>query len=279
MAQQSVIWNRSEIVAALHSATVFGEDFAGTGVSIDTRTLQEGDIFVALTGDHSNGHDYVRIAQDRGAAALIISEPDRAQTVTIPCILVENCEQSLRDLASFRRKQTRASVIAITGSVGKTSTKEALRFVLQEFGKTYATDGNYNNHIGVPLCMARMSKDCDYAIFEIGTSNPGEISPLSQLVQPDLAIITAVGAAHLQNFENIAAIAREKLSIIDGLKESGILFFNGITCPNSYQNCGRVSVNYMRQYSALDEENQNQANLNLVFDGFDLILQKLQTVL
>ncbi|MCX8501167.1 MAG: UDP-N-acetylmuramoyl-tripeptide--D-alanyl-D-alanine ligase [Alphaproteobacteria bacterium] len=267
MAQDEIVWTRQDLTAALNPSKISDGDFICSGVSIDSRTLQQGDLFIALTGEKSDGHDFLASAEANGAAAAIVSDAHAADRLTIPYILVSNTETALQSLALYRRQQTKATVIAITGSVGKTSTKEALKFLLENFGKTYATQGNFNNHYGVPLSLSRMTRDCDYAIFEIGTSNPGEISPLARLVQPRIAIITAVAAAHLQNFRDLSEIAEEKKSIIDGLDRKGILFYNGVTCPSNYGDGAITSVDYMRQSNLNVNSRNNQSCLTINFDN------------
>lgn len=198
--------------------------WTATGVSIDTRTIQPGDLFVALT-DVRDGHDFVAMALEKGAAAALVSRvPDGVDAEKL--LIVPDVLLGLQALGRAARARTDAKVVAITGSVGKTSTKEMLRCVLERQGKCHAAEASYNNHWGVPLTLARMPADTDYSIIEIGMSNPGEIAPLSILARPHVAMVTTVAAAHLASFDNLAGIAIEKAAIMDGLEPQGVAVLN-----------------------------------------------------
>jgi UDP-N-acetylmuramoyl-tripeptide--D-alanyl-D-alanine ligase len=194
--------------------------FHATGVSIDTRTLQPGDLFVALVTETGDGHEHVGAALERGAAGALVHRqhglPDDA-----PLIVVGDTLSGLTALGACARERFTGSVAAITGSVGKTTTKEMLRTVLSESGATHAAHASYNNHWGVPLTLARMPEDFDYAIIEIGMNHPGEIAPLARLAAPDVAVITSVAAAHIGNMGSLQAIAAEKASIAQGVLQGG----------------------------------------------------------
>ena len=195
-------------------------DWTATGVSIDTRTIRPGDLFVALT-DVRDGHDFVAQALDKGAAAALVSRiPDRLAP-DAPLLLVPDVLAALESLGRAGRARMAGKVIAITGSVGKTSTKDMARVALTGQGRIHAAEASYNNHWGVPLTLARMPRDTDFAIVEIGMNHPGEIAPLSRLARPHVAMITTVAAAHLEAFGAIAGIAREKGSIFEGLEAIG----------------------------------------------------------
>ncbi len=195
-------------------------DWQATGVSIDTRTLQPGDLFVALK-DIRDGHDFVAVALEKGAAAALVSRVPEGVSPDAPLLVVPDVLRALADLGRAARTRTDARVIGVTGSVGKTSTKEMLRMALGRQAKLHAAEASYNNHWGVPLTLARMPKDTGIAVIEIGMNHPGEISPLAILARPHVTIITTVAPAHLEAFENLAGIAAEKASIIDGLEEGG----------------------------------------------------------
>ena len=211
------LWTAQEAAAATEGAV--GSDWAASGVSIDTRTLRPGDLFVALT-DVRDGHDFVGQALEKGAAAALVSRvPDGVATDKL--LIVDDVLHALECLGIAARQRTKAQVIGVTGSVGKTSTKEMLRTVLARQGKVHAAEASYNNHWGVPLTLARMPVDADFAIIEIGMNHPGEISPLARMAQLNLAMITTVAAAHLEAFDNIDGIAREKAAIFDGLLAGG----------------------------------------------------------
>jgi UDP-N-acetylmuramoyl-tripeptide--D-alanyl-D-alanine ligase len=196
-----------------------------TGVSIDTRTLQAGDLFVALK-DIRDGHDFVAQALENGAAAALVSHIPQGVSKDAPLLIVKDVLTALEDLGRAARARTRAKVVAVTGSVGKTSTKEMLREILSPQGKTHCAEASYNNHWGVPLTLARMPQDADFAVIEIGMNHPGEIAPLSKMARPDVALITTVAVAHLEAFDDISGIAREKGAIFEGLREGGVAIIN-----------------------------------------------------
>ncbi len=195
-------------------------------MSIDSRTLEPGDLFVALPGEHFDGHDHVAAALAKGAAAALIAHDVADLPADAPVLRVADSLEGLRGLARAARLRSRAKVCAVTGSVGKTGTKEALALVLRRQAPTAANLGNLNNHIGVPLSLARLEPDRAYAVFELGTNHPGEIAPLSELVRPDVAIITTVEAAHLEFFDSEAGIADEKAEIMAGLARCGAIVLN-----------------------------------------------------
>ena len=194
--------------------------FAATGVSIDTRTLVPGDLFVALT-DARDGHDFVARALAQGASAALVSRVPEGLSKDAPLVVVPDVLAGLVALATAARQRTKARVVGVTGSVGKTSTKEMLRATLSGQGATHAAEASYNNHWGVPLTLARMPADAAFAVIEIGMNHPGEIAPLARLSRLDVALITTVAPAHLEAFESIEGIAHEKASIFDGLVPGG----------------------------------------------------------
>ncbi|MEO0999884.1 MAG: UDP-N-acetylmuramoyl-tripeptide--D-alanyl-D-alanine ligase [Pseudomonadota bacterium] len=197
--------------------------WTASGVSIDTRSLEPGDLFVALT-DRRDGHEFVGAGFAAGAAAALVSRVPEG--VTGPCLVVPDVLEGLRGLARAARARTRAKVIGITGSVGKTGTKEMLRAALAPQGRVHAAERSFNNHWGVPLTLARMPAESDFAVIEIGMNAPGEIAPLSRLARPDAAMITTVAAVHMEAFESLAGIAREKSGIFAGLAPGGTAILN-----------------------------------------------------
>ncbi|MDO5647047.1 UDP-N-acetylmuramoyl-tripeptide--D-alanyl-D-alanine ligase [Paracoccus sp. (in: a-proteobacteria)] len=212
------LWTAADAAAATGGRAI--GDWAATGVSIDTRTIQPGDLFVALQAAR-DGHDFVAQALDRGAAAALVSRvpdgvPDGAPLLIVPDVLA-----GLESLGRAGRARMTGKVIAITGSVGKTSTKDMARAALRGQGRIHAAEASYNNHWGVPLTLARMPAHTDYAIIEIGMSNPGEIAPLSRLARPHVALITTVAPAHMAAFGAIDGIAREKGAVFQGLQSPG----------------------------------------------------------
>ena len=218
----STTWTSSEIIAA--TGGVCRGAWEATGVGIDTRTLQPGALFVALPGEKVDGHEFVQKAIAAGAAAALVSrlvdgvDADRQ-------VLVADVEKALQQLGVAARARSAAKFIGVTGSVGKTGTKEMLHAALSPLGRTYATAGNLNNHLGVPLTLANMPVDTQFAIIEMGMNHAGEISPLSRMARPDVAIITTVEAVHLEHFKNVEAIADEKAAIFDGM-EGGVAVLN-----------------------------------------------------
>ncbi|MCU0902179.1 MAG: Mur ligase family protein, partial [Cypionkella sp.] len=217
------LWTASDAAQATGGRST--TDWQANGVSIDTRTLQPGDLFVALK-DVRDGHDFVAQALAKGAAAALVSHIPEDVPATAPLLIVPDVLQALAALGAAARARTAARVVGITGSVGKTSTKEMLRAILSGQGKTHAAEASYNNHWGVPLTLARMPADARFAVIEIGMSNPGEIAPLAALARLDVALVTTVAPAHLEAFESIEGIAHEKASIFDGLVPGGTAIFN-----------------------------------------------------
>jgi UDP-N-acetylmuramoyl-tripeptide--D-alanyl-D-alanine ligase len=212
------LWTAQAAVAATGGKTP--TDWVATGVSIDTRTVQPGDLFVALKAAR-DGHDFVAQALARRAAAALVSRIPDGVAQDAPLLLVPDVQRALEDLGRAARARTAARVIGITGSVGKTSTKEMLRAALAGQGAVHAAEASYNNHWGVPLTLARMPQHTDVAVIEIGMNHPGEISPLTCMARPHVVIVTTVAPAHLEAFENLDGIAREKAAIIDGLEPGG----------------------------------------------------------
>ena len=212
------LWTSADAIAATGGQS--SSAWQATGVSIDTRTLQPGDLFVALT-DQRDGHDFVSAALERGAAAALVTHRPLGVPNTAPLLIVPDVLAALAALGAAARARTKARVIGVTGSVGKTSTKDMLRVVLGGQGRVHAAEASYNNHWGVPLTLARMPADVDFAVIEIGMNHPGEIAPLARLARLDVAIITTVAAAHLEAFTDIEGIAHEKAAILDGLVPGG----------------------------------------------------------
>ncbi|SEL18458.1 UDP-N-acetylmuramoyl-tripeptide--D-alanyl-D-alanine ligase [Roseivivax marinus] len=222
----SVLWTADEAQAATGGRLAGPTDWTARGVSIDTRTLRRGDLFVALK-DVRDGHDFVAQALEKGAAAALVTHRPEGVPEDAPLLMVDEVLSGLEALGRRARTRTRAKVVAVTGSVGKTSTKEMLRQVLGGQGRTHAAEASYNNHWGVPLTLARMPADTEFAVIEIGMNHPGEIAPLARMAQPDVAIVTTVAAAHLAAFDGIEGIAHEKAAIFEGLKPGGMAIFKG----------------------------------------------------
>ena len=218
------LWTSAEAAEATGGRVT--ATWTATGVSIDTRTLQPGDLFVALTAAR-DGHDFVAQALDKGAAAALVSRVPDGLAEDAPLLVVDDVQTGLEALGVASRKRTQAKVVGVTGSVGKTSTKEMLRTVLGAHGAVHAAQASYNNHWGVPLTLARMPRDTEFAVIEIGMNHPDEIAPLSRMARPHVAVVTIVAPAHLEAFESIDGIAHEKASIFDGLEPGGVAIWNG----------------------------------------------------
>ncbi|MFN3937627.1 MAG: UDP-N-acetylmuramoyl-tripeptide--D-alanyl-D-alanine ligase [Gemmobacter sp.] len=216
----SALWTAAEAAAATCGRPE-GRDWVASGVSIDSRTLTPGDLFVALSAVR-DGHDFVADALARGAAAALVSRRPAGLAADAPLLVAADVLDALGALAAAARARSRARVVGVTGSVGKTSTKEMLRAVLGGQGRVHAAEASFNNHWGVPLTLARMPRETEFAVIEIGMNRPGEIAQLSRLARPHLALITMIAPAHLEAFDSIEAIAREKASICDGLEPGGI---------------------------------------------------------
>ncbi len=221
------LWSGLTLIVQLQ-ARVSGITPAGvTGVSIDTRTLEPGDLFFAIKGENSNGHDYVSTAFVRGASACVVDEVHSDALIGKGSLLVvRDVLASMEQLGRAARLRSHAWIAAVTGSVGKTSTKEALRMVLSRFGETHASAASYNNHLGVPLTLARMAESAQFGVYEIGMNHSGEIEPLVQMVRPHVAIITTIAPVHLEHMGSIEAIADAKAEIFTGLEPNGLAIVN-----------------------------------------------------
>ena len=221
------LWSGFGLMAPL-GARLAGPMPSGVGgISIDTRTLVQGDLFVAIKGENSDGHDHVAAAFAKGAGAAVVDEGHAdALRGTGPIFVVADTLEALRGLGRAARARSTAAVIAVTGSVGKTGTKEALRLVLSRAGETHASAASYNNHWGVPLTLARMPRSARYGVFEIGMNHAGEIEPLVAMVRPDVAVITTVAPVHLEFFASVSEIADAKAEIFSGLTPGGTAIVN-----------------------------------------------------
>jgi UDP-N-acetylmuramoyl-tripeptide--D-alanyl-D-alanine ligase len=221
----TALWTAAEAAVATGASPVAGAAWTASGVSIDTRAVAANDLFVALKGPRFDGHDFVTAALSNGAAAAMVDRPisgaDPARLLAVP-----NTMAGLEALAIAARARSKARLVAITGSVGKTGTKEALATLLGGQGPTHASTGNLNNQIGMPLSLARMPASAEYGVFEIGMNHAGEIAPLSAMLRPHVAVITNVEAVHLEFFPNVEAIADAKAEIFTGLDADGTAILN-----------------------------------------------------
>ena len=220
----SALWT-AETVAEATGARVAG-DWVASGVSIDTRTLSPGDLFVALEGPNRDGHAFVADALQRGAAAAVVARKPDGVDDSASLALVADTQAALEGLGRAGRRRSTARIVGITGSVGKTGTKEALRHVLAREAPTHASAASHNNQWGVPLSLARLPEAASYGVFEMGMNHAGEIRALTAQVRPHVALITTVGPAHLENFASVAEIADAKSEIFEGLERGGIAIVN-----------------------------------------------------
>jgi UDP-N-acetylmuramoyl-tripeptide--D-alanyl-D-alanine ligase len=199
------------------------KDVTVTGAVIDSRKVQLGSLFIALDGEHVDGHDYLSAARQLGASAALVS---KRQDDELPQIVVTDVVKAFGELAAYWRQQCQAKIVAITGSNGKTTVKEMVASILGQCGSVVATLGNLNNDLGVPLTLCRLGEDTDYAVIEMGANHLGEIANLVEMVNPDVAVINNVADAHLEGFGGIEGVAQAKSEIFLGLSEKGIGVMN-----------------------------------------------------
>jgi UDP-N-acetylmuramoyl-tripeptide--D-alanyl-D-alanine ligase len=222
------LWTGAAIAEATGGRPVGAMPPSIGGVSIDTRSLEAGDVFFAIRGDRVDGHQYLRPAIAAGAALLVVSKEKLPAlgALPVPLLVVDDVLKAMERLAIAARARAQARIVAVTGSVGKTTTKEALRHALGAEGSVHASAASFNNHWGVPLSLARLPADTRFAVFEIGMNHPDEIRPLVKLVRPHVAIVTLIAPAHLGHFENLRAITRAKGEIFEGLTAGGTAVIN-----------------------------------------------------
>jgi len=222
----SRLWTVDAMTAAMRAERSGALPADLNGISIDSRALAKGDAFFAIKGDHRDGHEFVEGALKGGAGLAVIARQQRARFIDAPLLVVPDVLEALRELARAARLRMHAKIIAVTGSVGKTGTKEALRLALSAEGPTHASVSSYNNHWGVPLSLARCPADVKFAVFEIGMNHAGEIRPLTKLVRPHVAIITGIEPVHLEYFGSLEKIADAKAEIFVGVEPGGAVVLN-----------------------------------------------------
>ena len=219
------LWTSDDVVRATRG-TAHGAPWQATGVAIDSRAVVAGDLFIAIPGERFDGHTFVAQALAAGAVAAVVSHRPAELADDARLVVVYDTMAALVDLARAARDRSSATVVSVTGSVGKTGTKEALGVALAGFGQTHVSGGNLNNHIGAPLSLARLPASARYAVLELGMNHKGEISPLSRLVRPHLSIITNVEAVHIEFFDSEAGIAAAKAEIFEGMHRGGDAVLN-----------------------------------------------------
>lgn len=253
-----ILWTNSELSDALQ--TPVQTPLQITGISIDSRKIKPGDLFIALKGPNFDGHNFLADAARAGAVAAIVEKPGDAPA-SLTQIQVRSTEAALTMLAKFSRRRFKGKIIGVTGSVGKTGTKEALAHILSRQGKTFANEGNLNNHIGVPLSLSRMPANAAFAIIEMGMNHPGEIAPLSQLCEPFVGIVTAVSPAHIEFFPNgLDGIADEKAQIVAGMNSQSVAIFNRDT-PLFDRMAGHASARKIERIIGFGKDPLAQARL------------------
>ena len=220
---KAVLWTAQDAQTATGGTT--SGDWTVSGISIDSRKVTRGDLFIALKGPNFDGHTFAQAALDAGASAVMVDDATGI-TATDKILLVDDTMAALNRLGDAGRARSNAKIVAITGSVGKTGTKEALKYVLSQQGKTHASPASFNNHWGVPISLATLPVDAQYGVLEIGMNHPGEISPLVKMVKPSVAMITTVVGAHTEYFKDEAEIAMAKAEIFDGLDKNGAVILN-----------------------------------------------------
>ena len=219
----SALWTSDEVVAALSPVATVAP-FEAAGVTFDSRAVGKGDIFFALAGETSDGHGFVADALARGASAAVVSREVEGARGTL--IRVPDTMKALVDLGRAGRRRSKAHIASVTGSVGKTSTKDALRAMLSAQAPTSASVASYNNHVGVPISLARLPRESRYGIFEIGMNHPGEIAPLARQVEAHVGVVTNVGAVHIGHMGSEEAIADEKSCVFAGMAEGAVAVLN-----------------------------------------------------
>ncbi len=214
---------RLNTIAMWTHGRLLGNDAEITGVAMDTRRLQPGDLFVAIKGERVDGHDYLAEAAARGAVAALVT---RHVDSELPQVLVDDTTLALGDLASAVRAQRRVRVVGITGSNGKTTVKTLAASILSRHGRTHVSAGNYNNELGLPLSLLAMPQDTDYAVFEMGAGKPGDIAYLAAIARPDIGLVTLIAPAHLERMGSIEGVAETKGAIYQALPADGVAIVN-----------------------------------------------------
>jgi UDP-N-acetylmuramoyl-tripeptide--D-alanyl-D-alanine ligase len=222
----TALWTMDAAVSAMRADRAGSLPAEVPGISIDSRTVGKGDAFFAIQGENRDGHDFVDNALKGGAGVAVVAGSQRGRFPDAPLLVVPDVLEALRDLGRAARARSQARVIAVTGSVGKTGTKEALRLALSADGETHASVASYNNHWGVPLSLARWPASAKYAVFEIGMNHAGEITPLTKLVRPHVAIVTGIEPVHLEFFGSLDKIADAKAEIFVGVETGGAAVLN-----------------------------------------------------
>lgn len=246
-------------IASAVDGQLVGKDLSIDNISIDTRALTKGDLFLAIKGPNFDGHKFIEQAEKTGCAALIVNH--QVET-SLPQIIVNDTHKALGQVASFVKQTVAPKTVAITGSSGKTTVKEMTTAILSRVGKVLATKGNFNNDIGVPLTLLRLDHSHDYAVVELGANHLGEIAYTTGLTQPDVALINNIAAAHLEGFGSLCGVARAKGEIFEGLPENGVALYNQ-DCKFADKWEWRLENKKVRRFSCVSESDCFSSNVVL----------------
>lgn len=250
-------------LASWLNTAIDSDDVCFNSISIDSRRIKPGALFIAISGDQFDGHEFIQEAQKRGAVAAIVSRP---VATSLPTIQVKDTRKALGEIAKKWREQYTLPVIAVTGSCGKTTTKAMIANILQQAGNTISTEGNFNNEIGLPLTILKLTTEQKYAIFELGANHLGEIRYLTDIAKPTVSLITNAGPAHLEGFGSIEGVAREKSEIYQGLDEKGTAILN---IDDAYADFWRTTINQRKTitFSASQPADFYAKNVHLDLEG------------
>lgn len=253
-------WKAQDVLRAVRGQSLHMQDWTADGVAIDSRVTRKGDLFIAIKGDSMDGHDYAHKAFENGAVAAIVSRPPSFVSQDKPVVHVDDTFAALQELGQAGRTRAHAKIAAVTGSVGKTSSKEMLRLMLGAIDDTYANEGSLNNRWGVPLSLARLPEHAKYGIFELGMNHAGELGPLAREVRPSVALITNVEEVHLEFFASLEAIAAAKAEIFLGMDPSGIAVLNHDS-PLYAQLLGQARAQGLKKTLSFGHETKSDARL------------------
>ncbi len=257
-----------EIKIAIKAEVLNQQELSITEVAIDSRELTGGEIFFALDGDNFDGHDFIAEAVAKGVKAIVASKQEKLPTeLDLPVFLVEDTLQALQDLAKFNRQRANVSVIAITGSTGKTTTKDFIASLLQQRYNVLKTLGNYNNEIGLPLTLLELSAEHDLAVVELGMRGLGEIDFLAKLAQPEIGVITNVGTVHLELLKTRDNIAQAKAELVKNLPETGLAILNADD-QRVIKMKGLTEADY-RSYAVKQEADFSASQIEVLTDGVE----------
>ncbi|WP_426358432.1 UDP-N-acetylmuramoyl-tripeptide--D-alanyl-D-alanine ligase [Pseudocolwellia sp. HL-MZ19] len=248
----------SSIASAVDGQLV-GANLSIDNITIDTRAINKGDLFLALKGPNFDGHKFIEQAEKSGCSALIVDHQVDSQLAQI---IVKDTHKALGQIAALVKKTVAPKTVAITGSSGKTTVKEMTSAILSRVGNVLATKGNFNNDIGVPLTLLRLEHNHDYAVVELGANHIGEIAYTTELTQPDVAVINNIAAAHLEGFGSLCGVARAKGEIFEGLSENGVALYNQ-DCKFADKWQWRLENKTVRRFSCVSESDCYSANVVL----------------